>query len=217
MTNRYASTNTTASAELAADEGDCRDKRVVQALVTAGAFVALADGHLENIERDELVGFVHRQDFAPTISHSGIAKVFDNRVRELEESYDPNLIIEALRPLAGLSLTSVVMRTAERVAAADRTIHPSPLRTVSLAALRLIRTPVLRSTAKAPRNSLNVVGSMYIAFNFCSPVLEVRGRRHWPALSGWLRSRACREIKSITRAKSLLDKPPRSLRSGKTG
>ena len=56
MTNRYASTNSTASAELAADEADCRDKRVVQALVTAGALVALADGHLENIERDELVG-----------------------------------------------------------------------------------------------------------------------------------------------------------------
>jgi tellurite resistance protein len=47
MSNRYASTNSTASAELAADEGDCRDKRVVQALVTAGALVALADGHLE--------------------------------------------------------------------------------------------------------------------------------------------------------------------------
>jgi hypothetical protein len=41
MTNRYAITNSTASAELAADQDDCRDKKVLQALVTAGALVAL--------------------------------------------------------------------------------------------------------------------------------------------------------------------------------
>jgi hypothetical protein len=41
MTNRYAITNCTASAELAADQGDCRDKKVLQALVTAGALVGL--------------------------------------------------------------------------------------------------------------------------------------------------------------------------------
>ena len=137
MTNRYAITNSTASAELAADQGDCRDKKVLQALVTAGALVALADGHLENVERDEVVGFVHRQDFAPTISHSGIAKAFDNRVRELH----PNLIIEALRPIADLSLTSVVVRTAERVAAADRTIHPGEEQAIKLIRLIMMSLP----------------------------------------------------------------------------
>ena len=78
--------------------------------------MALADSHLEDVERDELVGFVHRQDFAPTISQRGIAKAFDGRVRPLEENYSPNLLMEALHPLAGLSLASVVVRTAERVA-----------------------------------------------------------------------------------------------------
>jgi hypothetical protein len=62
-------------------------------------------------ERNELVGFIHRHDFAPTISQRGI----DNRGRELEENYNPNVILEALRQLAALSLTSVVIRTAERV------------------------------------------------------------------------------------------------------
>ena len=137
MTNRYAITNSTASAELAADQGDCRDKKVLQALVTAGALVALAEGHLENVERDEVVGFVHRQDFVPTISYSGIAKAFDNRVRELEERYDPNLIIEALRP----SLTSVVLCTAERVAAADRTIHPGEEQAIKLIRLIMMNLP----------------------------------------------------------------------------
>jgi hypothetical protein len=41
-------------------------------------------------ERNELVGFIHRHDFAPTISQRGIAKAFDNRGRELEENYNPN-------------------------------------------------------------------------------------------------------------------------------
>ena len=142
MTNRYASTNSTASAELAGEHVDYNDKKVVQALVTAGALVALADGHLENVERDELVGFVHRQDFAPSFSPSGIAKAFDRRVRELEENYDPNLIIDALRPLAGLSLTSVVVRTAERVAAADRTIHPREEQAIKLIRLIMMSLPV---------------------------------------------------------------------------
>jgi tellurite resistance protein len=111
---------------------------MLQALATAGALVALADGHLEDVERDELVSFVHRQDFASTISQHGIAKAFDSRVRQLEENYSPNLIMEALGPLAGLSLASVVVRTAERVAAADRKIHPRELQALKL--IRLIMT-----------------------------------------------------------------------------
>jgi hypothetical protein len=43
MTDRYGSENTTTT-ELATDYFDCRDKEVMQALVTAGTFVALAEG-----------------------------------------------------------------------------------------------------------------------------------------------------------------------------
>ena len=143
MTNRYASANT-ATAELAANYADYRDREVMQALVTAGALVALADGHLEDVERDELVGFIHRQDFAPTISQRGIAKAFDNRVRE---NYNPNVVIEALRPLGGLSLTSVAIRTAERVAAADRKIHPSEEKAISLIRLIMMSLPANKSLA----------------------------------------------------------------------
>jgi tellurite resistance protein len=80
MTDRNGGANA-AAACVPADHIDYRDKEVIQALVTVGALVALADGHLEEIERDELVEFVHRQDFAPTISQRGIAKAFDSRCR----------------------------------------------------------------------------------------------------------------------------------------
>ena len=131
MSDRYSSANAAATQVLA-------DREMLQALATAGALVALADGHLEDVERDEWVSFVHRQDFASTISQHGIAKVFDSRVRQLEENYSPNLIMEALGPLAGLSLASVVVRTAELVAAADRKIHPGELQALKL--IRLIMT-----------------------------------------------------------------------------
>jgi tellurite resistance protein len=137
MTDRDGGANAAAT-DVRADYVDCRDKEVMQALVTVGAHVALADGHLEDVERDELVGFVYRRDFAPTMSKRGIAKAFDSRVRQLEENYSPDLIMEALRPLAGLSLASIVVRTAERVAAADQKIHPGELQALKL--IRLIMT-----------------------------------------------------------------------------
>jgi tellurite resistance protein len=119
-----------------------RDDDVTQALVTAGALVALADGHADEAERDALVNFVDRQGFVPSISQQDIAEAFDNSVRKIRQR-GASPVTEALRPLAGLSLASVIVRTAERVAAADRKIHPGELR-----ALKLIRVVMMTLPAK---------------------------------------------------------------------
>ena len=95
-------------AELPAGRRD-PDEDMLQALVTAGALVALADGELAPVERGELLSFIDRQGFIPTISQQDAAAAFDNRVRQLEDRYGANVILETLRPLAGLSLASVVM------------------------------------------------------------------------------------------------------------
>jgi tellurite resistance protein TerB len=124
-----------------------RDEEVMQALVTAGAFVALADGRVEAIERDELVNYIGRQEFVPTISQRDIAEAFDNRVRQLRDRDTANAIVEAFQPLAGLSLASVVVRTAERVAAADRQIHLGELRALKLIRLIMITLPATRPPA----------------------------------------------------------------------
>jgi tellurite resistance protein len=151
MADRYANTSATPAAGVANDFAS-RDQELVQALVTTGALVALADGRLEDVERDELVGFIERQGFAPTISRDDTAKAFDSRIRELEERYSPNTIIEALRPLAGLSLTSIVVRTAERVAAADRTIHPGEQQAIELIRLIMMNLPGRRPMATLSRS-----------------------------------------------------------------
>jgi uncharacterized membrane protein YebE (DUF533 family) len=46
------------------DPFDC-DEQVVKALVTVGAFVALADGHIDGIERDEAVNYIDRRGLGP--------------------------------------------------------------------------------------------------------------------------------------------------------
>jgi tellurite resistance protein len=98
--------------------------------------VALAYGELSPVERGELLRFIEEQGFVPTISQQDAAAAFDNRVRELEDRLGANVILESLHPLAGLSLASVVVRTAKRVAAADRKIHRGEQRALDL--LRLV-------------------------------------------------------------------------------
>ena len=146
MTRHYVRAHTTHT-DHAGDILDHCDGEVLQALVTAGALVALADGELDTAERAELVNFVDRQGFAPTASPDEIAAAFDCRVRELDTPSSINVIVDTLRPLAGRSLASVVMRTAERVAAADRKIHPGELR-----ALTLIRRVMMNLPAGQPDN-----------------------------------------------------------------
>jgi tellurite resistance protein len=125
------------TSELAPDRlhsRDDRDDTLLQALVTAGALVALADGRVETVEREEFVNFIDRQGFVPSISRDEVGNAFDNCVRRLQERDSADAIAESFRPLAGLSLASIVIRTATQVGAADRYIHPGEAR-----ALKLIR------------------------------------------------------------------------------
>ena len=131
MTNQYTRSSAT-TAEHMADRLDNRDEDVMEGLVTAGAFVALADGRIDKVERDELLDFIDRQQLAPTIPRTEIAEVFDRRVRQLYDRDSAEVILENLRPLVGLCV-------AQRVAAADGQIHPRELQ-----ALELIR-PIMTS------------------------------------------------------------------------
>jgi len=110
------------------------DCDAVNALVTAGAFVALADGRVQTVERDEVVHYIHRRRFAPTRQH--ITYLFDERAGHLQDADFANVVVEALRPVPSLSLTSDVMCIAERVAAADRQMHPDEAQMIRL--IRLI-------------------------------------------------------------------------------
>jgi tellurite resistance protein len=140
---RYTRSNLR-TVDLVAEYFDQRDEQVMQALVTAGAFVALADGGVDVVERVELLSFIDGQLLIPTIARREIIEAFDNRVRELKDQGSAKVIVEAFRPLAGRSPPSCVVRAAERVAAADGYLHPNELEAIGL--LRLIITSLPNKT-----------------------------------------------------------------------
>jgi tellurite resistance protein len=180
MSNRCIGSST-AVTELNPDYLDHSDEEVMQALVTAGALVALADGRVEAVERDELLSFIDRQRLVPAISQRGIAEAFDRRVRQLEDRDSADVIVEAFRPLAGLSLASVVVRTAERVAAADRQIHPSELQ-----ALKLIRLLLMSLPAKTPTAASRAACSPSLKGNSSRRRAQNRLPDDWPVYAAFL-------------------------------
>jgi hypothetical protein len=114
--------------------------------------VAHADGRLDEIERDETANYIHRQQLAPTISRERIAEFFDARARHLAGRDFGDLIADALRPVAALSLTFDVVRIAELVAAADRHVDPNEARVVRLLRLITMSSPEPR-LVESPRDS----------------------------------------------------------------
>src|SRR5262249_58461347 len=85
---------------------------------------ASADGWVEGMERDQLLGFIRQRGLLVRIAPHEILDAFDGRVRRLHEPDGPRSAIAALRPLAGWSRAALVVGAAESVAAADGTIHP---------------------------------------------------------------------------------------------
>ena len=131
MARPYTRSNQPKSA-LVAEYLEQQDEEAMQALVAACAFMAVADGQVQLVERDELLNFVNREGLVPPTSRCDIGEMFDSRVRELESARSFDGVTGALRPLAPLA--SAVVRCAERIAAADRDMHPS-----EVDALRFIR------------------------------------------------------------------------------
>jgi tellurite resistance protein len=126
---------------------------MLRALVTAGAFVALADGRVDPVEREALLQFIDRQSLVPSISQDEIGRFFDGRVQQIKDQCDEIDIVEPLRPLTGLSSASSVVGAAERVAAADLQIHPREVEVLNLIR-RIMMTPSDRTDTPTPPASV---------------------------------------------------------------
>jgi tellurite resistance protein len=113
-------------------------QEALNALLTAGACVALADGRVDASECDEAVSYIERRRTAPGIARARLAELFHERARRLQDRDSANLLVAALRPVAGLPVSSDVIEIAKRVAAADRYLHVREAQVVRL--LQLITT-----------------------------------------------------------------------------
>jgi tellurite resistance protein TerB len=109
-------------------------------LLIVAAFVALADGRPQAVEREEAVDYISRPRLAPTISSRRIGEVFDECAHRLQSRDFAHVIVDSVRTVAALSLTSHVIPIAALVAEADRHIDPNEAQAISL--MRLITETV---------------------------------------------------------------------------
>lgn len=127
---------TSNSVELEIIEPSSLNEQAAVALVIAGALVAVADRCVSPVERDEVIRFIRDRALAPHTSDERLLSMFDALAERLEEPDFANVVIDTLRPVSNMPLSSHLMELSERVAAADEDVHPHEVQAIKL--LRLL-------------------------------------------------------------------------------
>jgi tellurite resistance protein len=111
-------------AEVMAQYLDDRNDELLDAVVTAAALVARADGRIEAAERGLLVDFLDRNGFLSIFTRNEILDAFERRVRELGEERGAETAVDSLGRLAGRSPARLVIGAGKHIAAANGRSHP---------------------------------------------------------------------------------------------
>ncbi|WP_128924981.1 TerB family tellurite resistance protein [Bradyrhizobium guangxiense] len=133
------------------------NEQAAAALVIAGALVAVADRRVSPVERDEVIRFIRDRKLAPHLDDERLFAMFDALAERLEEPDFANVVIDTLRPVSDMPLSSHLMELSERVAAADEDVHPHEVQAIKL--LRLLTLvlprakPVVATAAGAARQA----------------------------------------------------------------
>lgn len=140
--------NYSSPVEIEITEPSNLNEQAAVALVIAGALVAVADRKVSPIERDEVIRFIRERELAPHISEARLSAMFDELAERLEEPDFANVVIETLRPVSDLPLSSHLIELSERVAAADEDVHPHEVQAIKL--LRLLTLVLPRAKPVGP-------------------------------------------------------------------
>ena len=124
------------------------NEQAAVALVIVGALVAVADRQVSPVERDEVVRFIRDRKLAPHIPDDRLYAMFDELAERLEEPDFANVVIDHLRPVSDLPLSSHLIELSERVAAADEDVHPHEVQAIKL--LRLLTLVLPRAKQVTP-------------------------------------------------------------------
>lgn len=142
--------------EIEITEPSSLNEQAAVALVIVGALVAVADRRVSPVERDEVIRFIRDRKLAPHIPDERLYAIFDELAERLEPDF-ANVVIDTLRPVSNLPLSSHLIELSERVAAADEDVHPHEVQAIKL--LRLLTLvlprakPVVPSAAGAERQA----------------------------------------------------------------
>jgi tellurite resistance protein len=104
-----------------------RNDDLLDAVVTAAALVARADGRIEPVERGLLLDFMDRNGFLSVFTRDEILDAFERRVRQFDEEGGAEAAVDSLGRLAGRSPVRLVIGAGKHVAAADGHLHPREL------------------------------------------------------------------------------------------
>ncbi|MCK1394259.1 tellurite resistance TerB family protein [Bradyrhizobium sp. 1] len=124
------------------------NEQAAVALVIAGALVAVADRRVSPVERDEVIRFIRDRGLAPDITDERLFAMFDELAERLEEPDFANVVIDTLRPVSNMPLSSHLIELSERVAAADEDVHPHEVQAIKL--LRLLTQVLPRAKQVGP-------------------------------------------------------------------
>ena len=123
------------------------EEMLFEAVVTAGAVVALADGQVDPEERASVVDLVEQSGWLSTYTAAEAADAFDSEVRQLElDGGDPETALNSVRRVGDGLGSRVVVCAAEQVARADGRVQFPEER-----ALGLIRSALAPSSKQAVR------------------------------------------------------------------
>jgi tellurite resistance protein len=111
---------------------DRRDEELLDAVVTAAALVARADGWVDSSERSDLLEFLNRNGFWSVFSRAEVLDAFERRLRELDEAGGAGQAADSLGRVAGRSPARLVVEASEQIAAADGYLHPREARILVL-------------------------------------------------------------------------------------
>ncbi|MCK1624718.1 TerB family tellurite resistance protein [Bradyrhizobium sp. 147] len=123
------------------------NEQAAAALVIAGALVAVADRRVSPVERDEVIRFIRDRGLAPHIEDERLFAMFDTLAERLEEPDFANVVIDTLRPVSDMPLSSHLMELSERVAAADEDVHPHEVQAIKLLRLLTLALPRAKQVA----------------------------------------------------------------------
>ncbi|QOZ76368.1 TerB family tellurite resistance protein [Bradyrhizobium sp. CCBAU 53351] len=129
------------SVEIEIAEPSSLNEQAAAALVIAGALVAVADRQVSPVERDEVIRFIRDRGLAPHIDDERLFAMFDALAERLEEPDFANVVIDTLRPVSNMPLSSHLMELSERVAAADEDVHPHEVQAIKLLRLLTLALP----------------------------------------------------------------------------
>ncbi|WP_369724686.1 tellurite resistance TerB family protein [Bradyrhizobium sp. LLZ17] len=145
--------------ELDITEPSGLNEQAAVALVIAGALVAVADRRVSPVERDEVIRFIRERGLAPHLAEERLFAMFDELAERLEEPDFANVVIEKLRPIADLPLSSHLVELSERVAAADEDVHPHEVQAIKLLRLLTLVLPRAKPVVSTAHSKQRVVSA----------------------------------------------------------